>query len=387
MRAEPSLTGEVLDWKIRGAIVHVAFTERNWVCLRERYGSDNSQCGWMMVDGSGLGCGVLLRRVAGRLVWCGATQPLHIKRYWVIGERHSGTNLMRELLSKALQPFGMCDCNGVVEVDDWHRQADCRGWHKHWPGVVEDNGVARWYAFDAMCDTLCDPSELCVDDRRRGGDDADGTDGVEGFLSSTLVVFITRAPHDWVQAMHRLPHHAPFHLDTSLDDFCQMPWDSYLGNDFYCIAPPDRAQATEESHAAASAEPWEDAERAKLLEDLVQPANLCYADRDELGVPFTNVLRLRSFKARYMLGFRHRFEHFAHVRYDNLCADPVRTLRDVLDASGVRFNQLRLQHVCEKVVSSRSVYPPLPTALAEFVNAELDWQVESEMGYERTLES
>ena len=117
-----------------------------------------------------------------------------------------------------------------------------------------------------------------------------------------------------------------------------------------------------------------------LLETLVQPTNIHFADRDEDGEPFDNVLRLRTAKARYMLSFRDRFKHFVAVRYEDLCLDAARTLRGILETVGVSVNQHRLHHLCEKV-TRQSTYPPLPAALAEFVDSELDWQVEYEMGY------
>ncbi|NDC71992.1 MAG: hypothetical protein EBZ62_00860 [Sphingobacteriia bacterium] len=155
---------------------------------------------------------------------------------------------------------------------------------------------------------------------------------------STLFFCIVRNPYDWIMAMYNAPHHV--HPHNSYNPI------TFLTSEWYSI----------DSHGV------------EILEDRNYTTNL---------VRYKNIFELRQFKCLYLVETMPRIANNCIVlSYENLVLSNQR----ILDTIGYRFNLTNTNK------------PPLPRELKKYyvedrlkdtIDSNIDWPVESMMGYSK----
>jgi hypothetical protein len=166
----------------------------------------------------------------------------------------------------------------------------------------------------------------------------------------TLFLVIFRNPLDWLRALHTRPYHAPGHWNLSFSEFIRKPW-----------------LACEQSRVNPL---WPEGEREYFIEEA------------------ENVLRLRSQKVEHLLELEQRVRHVAFVKYETLLED-LGALETVADRFGIPLTNRPLQNESlyfgggePTAFTGPKRYPPIVPEDLEFVRQNLDWRLESLIGYE-----
>ena len=119
-----------------------------------------------------------------------------VRHFAIFGERNSGTNYLAKLIARNIDGLTL-----APRHFGWkHGGLDRRWWD---PGHKPDP----------------------LHDHARQADDV-------------LFVVIFRSPLHWLLSMHRMPHHAPFHMQLPLSVFLRMEWADYYNE----LAPGDDIQ-------------------------------------------------------------------------------------------------------------------------------------------------
>lgn len=180
--------------------------------------------------------------------------------------------------------------------------------------------------------------------------------------AETLVVGVVRDPLDWLRSMYAKPWHSVARMqELDFSAFIRAEWHSHV----------DRARYFPE-HGLHRIR------KAPLQQDL-HPLT---------GLPFANVLRLRTAKARFLLSHRHRGCNLVLVRYESVRDRPLGFLNLVAARFGlervpsVRPITRRLGSRFRPAVENRPAPPDeISPADMAFIRAELDTELEAELGY------
>ena len=170
--------------------------------------------------------------------------------------------------------------------------------------------------------------------------------------SDTLFLCIFRNPFDWIRSLNTRPYHASNHRDISISQFIRKPWLSF--------------------------------ER--------YPANKHWPQRDD-GFWFIeealNLLRLRSMKIEHLLNLQDRVENYHCINYETLL-DKNAYLANIATDFQIELKQPEIMGDNRYFGRppgtdfSPTKYPTLQQHDIDFINQELDWDLEQKIGYSQT---
>ncbi len=165
-----------------------------------------------------------------------------------------------------------------------------------------------------------------------------------------LFIIIFRDPYDWLRSLHLTPFHATDNLkNIPFGDFIRTKW------------TVDAAQMRE----------WGNFE--------INPAN---------GLPFKNVMKLRKARILNMLRIKDLVHNFYMINYETLSKSPEEVLREISHLFGVELQEeftpiLQSKKGFKKntEIYQGSHYPAISAEDLAFINQQLDWSVEEQIGY------
>ena len=166
--------------------------------------------------------------------------------------------------------------------------------------------------------------------------------------SNIIFLVIFRNPYDWLRSFYKTPHHTAPHLDSTkgatFSDFVHGEWMSLWGDG------------------------------KPVVEDLNPVGN----------TPFENVLKMRSAKVDSFLALKEAPNHFM-VRYEDLHKAPflyILKLAETFDLwVNSIFTPIEIHAYTKQPMPKMQKYPPIPKSVKAFVDEQLDWDLEQEVGY------
>lgn len=173
----------------------------------------------------------------------------------------------------------------------------------------------------------------------------------------TLFIFVVRNPYDWVRSFYQNPWHVDlerFYLENQRDFF------SFLSNEW---------------HVLNKKEPWDES-----------LAYLCDHCNPYTNQPFSNVLELRTYKILNALRLGQIVSNFVFVSYEKVLEDP----KGFIDwLSAISFHEPShsfvdvptYKGVFDNQLYAPQTYFPFQKHELDFIEKNLDWEVESWIGY------
>jgi hypothetical protein len=236
-----------------------------------------------------------------------------LRHFAIFGERNSGTNYLEKLIARNIDGFTAVPRNF--------------GW-KH--GGLD----RRWWAPGHKPQPLHDHARQAED---------------------VLFIAIFRSPLHWLLSMHRLPHHAPFHMQLPLSVFLRMEWADYYNE----AAPGDDIRPEPDTRFALG--------RARNLIER-----------------FPSIFDLRREKISRFLSMASQLPRVVFVNYESIVAAPDRFLAAL--AGLVGRPRLPLTGVDETKFGAGPFRPRAGETMAvhdlEYVAGRLSWYHEHLAGYE-----
>jgi hypothetical protein len=177
-----------------------------------------------------------------------------------------------------------------------------------------------------------------------------------GFVSDEIIaksnnaifVHVYRNPYDWIRSFHK----DPWHAHDSLKD---IPFSTFIRKEWYAIH-----KGTEMLH-----------ER--------NPAT---------GKRFKDVIQLRTTKLRHFESLRFKLLHFFSAAYEVVNRDPQLFLKNFTTQFSLKQKEKYAPVVLYKGDKTRpnlyqkKHYPPFQKDDLDFIDSELDWELENKLGYE-----
>ena len=204
--------------------------------------------------------------------------------------------------------------------------------------------------------------------------------GYYRYPHDTLVIAQFRNPYDWLKAMQHVPHHSPAHLrfrdDQYWKEFLTTEWTmERVGTDRYDNHTICQEHFEWKDIVSCSVEPLPKSSYPKLQYSNHQPF---YEMRnDGSGKPYPNIMELRTDKIRNFLSVRD-YEGIADVwavQYEYLLTKGTQELIDqVAEWTGITPQ-------CKTFGPQQRRNRPVEKDMADFIKANLNWTVESWIGY------
>lgn len=167
-----------------------------------------------------------------------------------------------------------------------------------------------------------------------------------GLSKNDNFVVIHRNAYDWLRSLHKDPHHAPELLHMSFSKFLRAPWRTYIGQN------------------------WK-----KII--------LNESSKKMITETYANVLSLRKSKMKYFLSFPDN-NNLVHINYERLVIEPYRVLSEIATKFNIEmhpsFTQINTYKKTKKKFSG-SHYALISKNDLLFINQNLDWSLEHELGY------
>jgi len=165
----------------------------------------------------------------------------------------------------------------------------------------------------------------------------------------TLFIVVFRNAYDWVRSFHLQPHHAySTHTGLSLNQFVRKEWE------------------VEEGAGQGSS----------------------FIDRNPIdNQPFANVLRMRSAKIENMLLMKGIVDNIYYVNYEALREHPEEVIQEICQVFHLAQNQPFQKVASYKREGSekyrKTRYSKIHYRTLQFINSQLDWELEESIGYQR----
>lgn len=206
--------------------------------------------------------------------------------------------------------------------------------------------------------------------------------GYYRYPHDTLVIAQFRNPYDWFKAMQHVPHHSPAHLpfrgDHLWKEFLTTPWTmERIGTDrFNNLTEPCQEHFDYRDIVSCAVEPVsKDYYKNKIMYSEHQPF---YEMRnDGSGEPYDSIMDMRTDKIRNFLSIK-EYEGVADVwvvQYEYLLTKGTAGLiQQVADWTGI-------EPQCEPKPPQHRRNRPVEKDMAEFIKDNLNWTVESWIGY------
>jgi len=203
------------------------------------------------------------------------------------------------------------------------------------------------------------------------------------YPSNSLVIAIFRNPYDWMEAMHRVPHHSPSHMDLSWKEFLTKTWTTErVGHDLnitdtksvVCQENFQYHEVVSCIHKPMGQEYWE-GKKTRFSEH--QP--VYELKHDGSGEPYDNIMELRAAKNVNFMEVKDfkRITDFWVYKYESLLKEGTEDfLRRIEEATGVK-------RTCVAAEAQNRRKRPLDKDMMKFLDKHLDWDAEALIGYEK----
>ena len=239
--------------------------------------------------------------------------------------------IVRILMIKYIQIFGE-RCSGTNFVASLVNKnfRDVR--------ITKEFGGKHWFIKDHY--PRCRPNQST---------DVQCVRSIEDDNSDTLFLCIFRNPFDWVRSLHSRPYHAYNHVNLPLSQFMRKPWLSY-----------------EKSRVNRK---WP-----------IRDDNYWFIDEA------MNILKLRSLKNEHWLGLQNVVDNFCMINYDALVNNN-QELANITSQFQIELEQPEI--IGEPIYIGRPgdkpyappKYPAFSEGDLEFLQEELDWHLENQIGF------
>lgn len=168
-------------------------------------------------------------------------------------------------------------------------------------------------------------------------------------ISNYLFIILVRDPYQWIAAMNKIPHHArPKLKDLRLEEFIKEEW---------------------ECEWTKKDVPWLDDD--KNFTEMMNERN------PDTGERFKNIIELRNYKNREFLSLSDKVKNFHIVKYEDMCDNPLEVINKIVE--GYPIKQIR-----QTRPNTKKVYPrKLSDESIQFINDNLDWNLEEKLGYKK----
>ena len=170
--------------------------------------------------------------------------------------------------------------------------------------------------------------------------------------SDTLFLCLFRNPFDWIRSLHARPYHAPNHNGISITQFMRKPWLSF-----------ERYQANRH-WLKRNDDYW-------FIEEAI------------------NILQLRSMKIEHLLNLQNKVDNFYLLNYETVIKNNQELAYvankftiELIDSEILGEN--RYFGKAPNTVFSTPVYPAFEKHDIEYINQELDWKLERQIGYSQS---
>jgi len=169
--------------------------------------------------------------------------------------------------------------------------------------------------------------------------------------ADTLFLCLFRNPYDWVRSIREKPYHARNHQGLPLRAFIRKPWHSF-------------------EHARLNRYWPKRSDNYWFIEEAI------------------NILRLRSMKIAHLLNIQDRVENIRFVNYETISQDN-EALISIADQFRISLKHTAIRGVTKHLGRARDMefsprkYPEIPPEQLEFINEELNWELENRIGYLR----
>mmetsp|Transcript_30620 Transcript_30620/g.46987 ORF Transcript_30620/g.46987 Transcript_30620/m.46987 type:complete len:344 (+) Transcript_30620:279-1310(+) len=201
------------------------------------------------------------------------------------------------------------------------------------------------------------------------------------YPADTLIVAQFRNPYDWIEAMHKVPHHSPSHMNLDWKEFVTKTWTTErFGTDLNITDPLHMCQEHFYYRDIISCDlnpkPAESYDH-KLHYSENQPF---YEMRnDGSGKPYENIMELRADKIRNFM----ETKDYKNVRdmwvtqYEYLVSKGTKALLDrITDLTGIDYD-------CKPYEPQNRRKRPIAVDFAKYLNEHLDWDAEELIGYKK----
>jgi hypothetical protein len=241
-----------------------------------------------------------------------------------------------------------------------------------------------------------------------------------GLFQNTLVIAMTRNPYDWVEAMRKIPHHWPNHVDVASCHYSQtkvrpLPWKQFIQKPLILInrqetnttattSPPTLCQKgylpntispcirTEQYPLPIQCNNNNSPTQPAFITTFASVNDPVYELKDS-GMPYANLLELRTAKLLNLLSVPHMWKlyGFVHVQYEDLVRHGTRSIIQNISHMMMMMNVPPprcefLPPMKKKKQSSRSKYK-METAWKQWIDQHVDWDVEAQVGYYKQNDS
>ena len=176
--------------------------------------------------------------------------------------------------------------------------------------------------------------------------------------SDTLFVFITRDIMEWLHSFKKNTFHAdkPIRNSKDMGTFLRMEWK--------CVF--DSTSGTPETSSQYGQE------------------MMCERDPSD-GKRFENVVQMRNSKMRHFLGIRDITDNFIHARYEEVRDDPQKFIEDICQRFPIcpqnTFRNIDTVRGKGSVPYTKSIYPEMGPDNVDFIVLNIDFDLESLLGY------
>ena len=175
--------------------------------------------------------------------------------------------------------------------------------------------------------------------------------------TNTLVICIVRNPYDWLRSLYIQPHQLVDLWGLPFEIFIKKIAKSYLNFTVEYDPPSKRAIA----------------KKKKLL-----------AGSDNIIESYPNVLAMRKYKLQKY--FTSPFPNVEIITYDNL-VNNLEILSDIAKKYGITTKHPTINNIIKyKGLTNEKdyvpiSYPPISLDVLEYINNELDWELENKLGF------
>lgn len=205
--------------------------------------------------------------------------------------------------------------------------------------VTSDFGFKHWF-LDGISPRS--RTNLTTDlEQKRSLDDSD----------DTLFLCLLRSPYDWLRSLYKKPHHTVLPDDLKFGEFVRMPWVS---------------QDQVKRNAA-----WRK-NRGEELYFIEEAQNIC---------------ELRSQKIEHWLELKKIVKNVEFLKYEDLSRNPG-LLIEIVSHHGISTKEDGFINVTEYKSENKRYeptrYPRISRKDMGFINSQLNWALESTIGYEKS---
>ncbi len=200
----------------------------------------------------------------------------------------------------------------------------------------------------------------------------------------TAVVAVFRDPYYWIEAMRKVPHHAPLHYKKQWEEFVKTPWTMpRLPSDL-----EDRAKDVDPKNI--------ECQEFFNYEQIVSCRAMPYPDgyfnytvpmsgdrpqyelrNDGSGLPYGSILDMRSDKIKNHLSVAEWYwiQDFFQVRYEDLLSKGTEyMIKHIEEVTGV-------QAKCNPSPPQNREKRPLEDSFINWMSQHVDWEAEALVGY------